>query len=152
MQVWCATCFRLSALEKNEPPPFTDGYTLGVTYAAILHIINSIFQSHNLVSSYLIDALNKLRKLKSKLKLVMDKGIFVTRDANLVSKMCQKSIFHDSIARARHAVLNYISYVHCPIVFTLKCTDVHIKPGLSMLLWTVWLFPMSNNGRSIITL
>ena len=81
-----------------------------------------------------------------------DKGIFVTRDANLVSKMCQKSIFHDSIARARHAVLNYISYVHCPIVFTLKCTDVHIKPGLSTLLWTVWLFPMSNNGRSIITL
>ena len=44
------TCYRLSALEKSEAPPFTDGYTLGVTYAAILHIINSIFQSHNLVS------------------------------------------------------------------------------------------------------
>ncbi|KAL5256952.1 hypothetical protein ACHWQZ_G012027 [Mnemiopsis leidyi] len=41
----------LSALEKSEAPPFTDGYTLGVTYAAILHIINSIFQSHNLAES-----------------------------------------------------------------------------------------------------
>ena len=41
---------RLSALDKSEAPAFTDGYTLGVTYAAILHTINSIMQIHNSVS------------------------------------------------------------------------------------------------------